>query len=550
MLRKSITNELDLNNISQEDNDIGNLKTEIIKLKLENSNLRKKINYYKFIENELKNEKNQIVILNKEKYELMMKQCDEIRNYKLEMEKLLNERDFHQLNYNKRLIIFEQKMAKVNELEMENEVYRDELKDLKEKNKELEEKTGKKLKELEITNELKFKKIKNKVINDLKEAKQNMLQISLDHMNINSKLIYLKNNKYIKNIEEQNQGIRKLTDENNKLRIKILDLEGEKKANENVQLDLANKLNNKNKNGNNSLDTNLFNKKNKKKNKRYFNLKKNFFIKNSEKFLNSLIFNDKASESRGVSLDNKSKKKEKDEISFKNSEIKTKINFIKKNKNKNENNTLSKTEYNSNNIKSESLTKDLIEDYQKSNYKQIIKEKNFEIENLYLKIDRLKNKISFFINKYRKLYDFLEECMNNFFKEIKNEKHFNINYEELIKFDFSRLKEREKYSVLILLMNRLIPLITFNFDSNCNLGNNVFTTNINIFDKSFNKTHKHLTDDILKKSFFGKNNKLQKDLFIRNDILFNGSIPVLRKNTDGLFNNNNKLKDDKYKYVL
>ena len=140
--------------------------------------------------------------------------------------------------------------------------------------------------------------------------------------------------------------------------------------------------------------------------------------------------------------------------------------------------------------------------------------------------------------------------MNNFFKEIKNEKHFNINYEELIKFDFSRLKEREKYSVLILLMNRLIPLITFNFDSNCNLGNNVFTTNINIFDKSFNKTHKHLTDDILKKSFFGKNNKLQKDLFIRNDILFNGSIPVLRKNTDGLFNNNNKLKDDKYKYVL
>ena len=550
MLRKSITNELDLNNISQEDNDIGNLKTEIIKLKLENSNLRKKINYYKFIENELKNEKNQIVILNKEKYELMMKQCDEIRNYKLKMEKLLNERDFHQLNYNKRLIIFEQKMAKVNELEMENEVYRDELKDLKEKNKELEEKTGKKLKELEITNELKFKKIKNKVINDLKEAKQNMLQISLDHMNINSKLIYLKNNKYIKNIEEQNQGIRKLTDENNKLRIKILDLEGEKKANENVQLDLANKLNNKNKNGNNSLDTNLFNKKNKKKNKRYFNLKKNFFIKNSEKFLNSLIFNDKASESRGVSLDNKSKKKEKDEISFKNSEIKTKINFIKKNKNKNENNTLSKTEYNSNNIKSESLTKDLIEDYQKSNYKQIIKEKNFEIENLYLKIDRLKNKISFFINKYRKLYDFLEECMNNFFKEIKSEKHFNINYEELIKFDFSRLKEREKYSVLILLMNRLIPLITFNFDSNCNLGNNVFTTNINIFDKSFNKTHKHLTDDILKKSFFGKNNKLQKDLFIRNDILFNGSIPVLRKNTDGLFNNNNKLKDDKYKYVL
>ena len=67
--------------------------------------------------------------------------------------------------------------------------------------------------------------------------------------------------------------------------------------------------------------------------------------------------------------------------------------------------------------------------------------------------------------------------------------------------------------------------------------------------KSFNKTYKHLTDDILKKSFLKKNNKLQKDLFIRNDILFNGSIPVLRKNIDGLFNDI-KLKNDKYKFVL
>ena len=131
---------------------------------------------------------------------------------------------------------------------------------------------------------------------------------------------------------------------------------------------------------------------------------------------------------------------------------------------KSENNTLSKTEYNSINFKSEYLTKDLIEDSPHLKYKQIINRKNYEIENLHLKLDRLKNKISFFINKYKKLYDFLEECLNNFFDEIKGEKYFNIDYEELIKFDFSKLKEKEKYSVLILLMNRLIPLITFNFN--------------------------------------------------------------------------------------
>jgi hypothetical protein len=81
------------------------------------------------------------------------------------------------------------------------------------------------------------------------------------------------------------------------------------------------------------------------------------------------------------------------------------------------------------------------------------------------------------------------------------------------------------------------------------LGNYIFTTNINIFDKNFNKTYKHLNDDILKKSFIGKNNKLQKDLFIKSDALFNGTIPVLRKSDNSLFENS-KLKNDKFKSVL
>ena len=456
------------------------------KLKLENSKLREKLNHYKFIENELNNEREHIIALNKEKYDLMLKQNDEIKNYKSELQKLLNERDFEQVNYNKRLTLFEQKMGKVNELEMENKVYREELNDLKEKNKELEEKTSNKMKELEVNNLLKFKTIKKKIINDLKGAKEKFFEISLKHMDVKSQLIYLQNNEILKEVDEQNKGVKKLIDENKKLKTKILYLEGQKETNENVQLELANKLNDKNKKNNNSLDTNLFNKKIKNKNKRYFNLKKNFLIKNTEKFLNSLIFSEKGAESHGISKDNKSITNKKNNISLKNIDSNMKIKLIKKNKNKSENNTLSKTEYNSINFKSESLTKDLIEDSPNLKYKQIINRKNYEIENLHLKLDRLKNKISFFINKYKKLYDFLEECLNNFFDEIKGEKYFNIDYEELIKFDFSKLKEKEKYSVLILLMNRLIPLITFNFDSKCNLGNNVFTTNINIFNKSFN----------------------------------------------------------------
>ena len=252
--------------------------------------------------------------------------------------------------------------------------------------------------------------------------------------------------------------------------------------------------------------------------------------------MDSNIFN-----KREISLDNK-----KEDISLKNSEAK----ISKHKKYKSENNTLSKTEYNSINIKSDYLLDDF--SVSKIKYNQIISQKNFEIKNLYLKLDNLNNRISFFFDKYKKLYNFLEECLNTFFWELKSENNFNINYEELTKFNFAELTKREKYSVLILLMNHLIPIITFNFNSNCNLGNNIFSTNINIFDKTFNKTYKHLNDEVLKKSFYGKNNKLQKDLFIKKDVLFNGSIPVLRKSSNILYLNDssNKLKDDKYKFVL
>ena len=534
----NITEKSNMNNISQEEIKVEKLKEEIIKLKYENGKLKKKLLKSKDNEIELNKANEYILQLIEEKKELMNKQIEEIKKYKTEMQKILNEKDFNKLNYDKRLIIFEQKMGKVNELELENEVFKEEVQDLKKKNKELEIETDNKIKELEVKNQLKFKIIKKKVMNHLTEAKENMIKYNIEHMDINSQLINYRNNKLAEKINIQNKGIKKLTDEKNKLKLKILELKTQKETNKKIQIDLANKLNIKIKEQKeNSLDINLFNKKNKKKHKKYFSYRKNYFINNTkEKFLDSNIFN-----KREISLDNK-----KEDISLKNSEVK----ISKHKKYKSENNTLSKTEYNSINIKSDYLLDDF--SVSKIKYNQIISKKNFEIKNLYLKLDNLNNRISFFFDKYKKLYNFLEECLNTFFWELKSENNFNINYEELTKFNFAGLTKREKYSVLILLMNHLIPIITFNFNSNCNLGNNIFSTNINIFDKTFNKTYKHLNDEVLKKSFYGKNNKLQKDLFIKKDVLFNGSIPVLRKSSNILYLNDssNKLKDDKYKFVL
>ena len=137
--------------------------------------------------------------------------------------------------------------------------------------------------------------------------------------------------------------------------------------------------------------------------------------------------------------------------------------------------------------------------------------------------------------------------MNDFFWEIKGETNYNINYDKIKKFNFEGFNSKEKYAILVLVMNHLLPIITFNFYSNCNLGTNIFTTNINIYNNDFNKVDKFLNNDTLKKSFLGKNNKIQKDLYIKKETLLNGTIPVLRKKDIEI---NNILKEDKYKFIL
>ena len=96
-----------------EENTIKSLKNEIMILKMENSLLRKKISKIKSMEKELNDAKEYIKFLNNERKELMLKQNEEIKKYKIENQKLSNDKDFHDLNYKKRLIIFEQKTGKV-----------------------------------------------------------------------------------------------------------------------------------------------------------------------------------------------------------------------------------------------------------------------------------------------------------------------------------------------------------------------------------------------------------------------------------------------------
>ena len=102
------------------------------------------------------------------------------------------------------------------------------------------------------------------------------------------------------------------------------------------------------------------------------------------------------------------------------------------------------------------------------------------------------------------------------------------NIEKIKKCDFTIFNDEEKYGLLVLLLKYLMPLININFNNNCNIGNNIFETNLNVIHRKFNSTQNYLNDNILKRAFIGKNNKLKTDLII-NKNNFSNSIPMLKK---------------------
>ena len=510
------------------------------------------------------------------KIEQLIKENDEQKKkYNLEIENIINERDFQQINFNKRMTIFDQKLNKVHDIEMENEVYKDELNTLKDKNKKLEESVNLKKTELQINNKIKFNQIKNKVINDLKETKKNMLSLNLENMDIKSQIIFFQNNKLLEQIEYQKKEMDSIIKQNKELKLRIINLEKEIDIKDKVQFNLANKLNHKNKKSLNLFNrSSLFNKYNKESlflNNNYIN------NKNEENFIKSNILNTSSTNFEQSINNKKAKTKSKNKINkIKNINLNN-IDLLLNNTNHSSN---SKIDNDNNNRTFKSEKNDKTYDYEafpneknglrfyslkqnrrsiknndnnenslikishkreiyqkKDNYffhkkqNQIINNKNYEIENLKITIDNLKNKLSFNAKKYKKIYNFLENCLNNFFSDILlKEKNISLNIEEIKKFNFEIFNKEEKYSLLVLLMNHLLPLILYNFKSDYNIGNNIFKTNINIQDKTFNKRIDYINDNTLRKAFIGKNNKLQKELYLKNITFSNGSIPVLRKN--------------------
>jgi cell division protein FtsB len=526
--------------------ELATLSKEAIKLRTENAELRSRVSLINSYEQNYKIAKETINEIRDQTNKIICKKDDEQRKLKLQIEQMELEKAIEELKNNRNMTLYNQKMSVVHHIEMENNVYRDEVKELKEKNEKLNLATKEKLESLDIINQLKFSQFKRKMIDSLKEAKNNVSKLNLEYMDLNGKITVLQNHQLLSEIEFQKEQIDNLDKENSILKKKIFDLEKDLAIHKKVEIKLALKAKN-NRNNDNEINLKTENLSERKS-------------KNEDIILNN---------SNGVTLlpinDNNNFKL----INGKNIINKEKINnMLNNNENVNKNNKVvskSSTSYNNkfrydsnyniiSNSQSERNGSEINFKYIK--YNNLIKNKNNEIERLNIINDNLKNKLEQYIGKNKKLFLFLQESLNIFFIEcqetLKN-KNIHVDIENIKNFNFESLKNEEKYGILLLLMKFLFPLVVINYTSNSinNIQENLFKTNVNIVKRflPYNSAEKYLKDTHLKEAFVGK--KIKTNLFTETNSFQNKGnknfIPFLRK-TDSL--NDSKMKNKKYKSLI
>ena len=536
--------------IARQQNELISLSKEIINLTNKINDLKVIISSKKNVENEIEKAEIYIKELEKKNKDISIQSKEKENVLKQKINKMITEKEKERIKLEQDSIVYNQKMSVINYIEMENKVFQDEVKDLKEKQKNLEIKAKENIQKMEIENILKYRKLKEKMMESLNETKDNVSKLKIENFDINGKITSLQNYQLLQELENYSQENRELIKENKELKKQIYDLRKELDIHKRVEIDLTKKFKTlQNSFHENNKSKTFYNNKNMSHSLTYFpkgeNNTNNIFNNYSKNSSLDYKIRDKL---RKVLIENSYNKYGTFDFSNNNNTDRNKKSNINNNPFINtkdsevnlNNSNFGKGSY-STNYFFPSMKRNKSEFLQDSYYyyDKYIKNKKEEIEKLKFINETLKQKLYKYENKYNGLFTFLEESLEKFFKNVENkiqekgvEKVVYIDIEKIKKFDFSCFNDKEKYNLLILIMNYLLPLVTLNFNSNCNLKKDLFCTNLNIIDRKFNKNKTYLADKYLRKAFLNKNYKLKADLYVDNsrNNMFSNSIPILRKN--------------------
>ena len=335
--------------------------------------------------------------------ELLQKDIEKLnQDILIQRKKYLEEKDQIEKTYNARINQMQttidnytQKLEMTNKVMAENEQLKKSVEDLKKEQIEVKRKSEKDLVDLAIKNKLKFSILKKKMMENIKNSQIKVTELNMQYMDVSSKLTLLQNHQLLTQLEYLQEQLDEYSKTNELLVKNNNDLKKDIEIHKEVELSLAEK---------------------------------------NKKLKNELLKEREGKEDDNE-LSSKDDDKEKEED--------------KKNEEK-----VEKKKYN--------INQDMITLEQKIiNLEQKLKKKKNDFDYLKDKYDFIENYLRNYEKKFLGIINFLQDCLNKFFidKDLLSNHEVNIHIEDIKKGDFSALNKEEQYSILIILMKYLMPMV-------------------------------------------------------------------------------------------
>ena len=471
--------------------EIGKLKKDYIKAyELENT-IKDKNKKIEQLEKEIENLNNQIKEQKKkndeEKKQIEQNFQDEIQQLKVVIESS------------------SQKVEMANQLSTENQELIKEVDKLKIDQKNIINQHIAENKQRDIKNQIKFSNLKNKMKEKIDEIQAKETELNMQYMDVSTKLTLLQNHQLLIQLEYQSQQLDEITAKKEALEKKVFELTKDIEIHKEVELSLAEK-NKKLKNENNKLKNNL-------------NINNNSIINNlnnSNSNANNSTSENKRSKNLVINTSNNAIATEDDKSSENNNHpvINTNsfnnISTTVENNNSNNNNNFSNINLNNqiNLFNNSTYSRMLTLEKKVMNLEKKLANSKKDYNFMKDKYDYIKKILKNYEKKYSGLFNFFEDCLDQFFndEELANNQEIFVNIDSIRKCDFSNLNKEEKYSTLIILMKYLMPLM----DSSNALKQSQNNSNVNNVNLKFylaNKNNFQEDNEIKRFNSYKKNKK-------------------------------------------
>ena len=436
----------------------------ILSLESEISNLRSACFASFKSEKDLKVYKSKFEAMEKEVERLTEELSNQQKKFDQEKKEIENA---HMTEVNRLKLInesYHQKIEMVNQLVLDKELLTKQVQDLLKEKADIIAKNDEKMRQKEVKNQIKFSNLKKKMLDNINQTQSKVTELNIQYMDVSTKLTLLQNHQLLIQLEYQSQQIDELTSKKEALEKKVFELSKDIEIHKEVELSLA---------------------------------EKNKKLRADNASLKSKVGNNPRS-NISESVEGESGKE-----------------MI-------QNNTNISELKNNNNFNVISLEKKIY------NLEKKLSQKNKEYNALKDNSEYIELRLKTYEQKYAGLFNFFEESLRLFFEdeEIKNNKEIYVNIEALQHGDFTIFTKEEKYSILVILMKYLLPLVNSNECSVNKSGMN----NINLkfhYASGGTNSRRYIDDMDMKKIISSKGNLKGKSMSSRRNNSVQNSIDSL-----------------------